>query len=89
MPLGVAIVVSWKPDEALSDLHHAKPLGEASEAAKDKLRELRIVRMANADKWLHCVDDPATHLYIVDEGAVGLVESSSIEPVEVSGVQVF
>lgn len=74
-----------KIDEVLGDLHRAKPLGEASEDAKDILLELMVVREVTADTWLYRVGDPATHLFIVDEGAVELYEDDADEPFETLG----
>ncbi len=56
----------------LANVRRSQPLGALSKEAEDKLLAIMLVRDIPAGTCLYRADDPATNLYIIEEGEIEL-----------------
>lgn len=59
-------------EAVLGSVRRAQPLGNLSAEAEDKLLSIMLVRDIPAGTCLYRADDPATNLYIIEDGRVEL-----------------
>jgi CRP-like cAMP-binding protein len=59
-------------EDVLRSVRRTQPLGDLSAEAEDKLLSIMLVRDIPAGACLYRADDPATNLYIIEDGKVEL-----------------